>query len=146
MWRIARWCSSSRSDRALVQQFAQRSVVDVGEGVVGHQPLADDAVAQVEVQRASGERGRGHGRGGLVVVDHRVGEPACVIDDRVHVLPADPARTSLAVAGELVAGLLEAAQLLDVHVQQLAWAGPQIAHDGGALGGRREQPARCRTR
>src|SRR3954451_12652149 len=55
------------ADRAAVEQFAQRAVVDVGERVVAHQPLGDDAVLEEEIQRALGERG--HRRRGLVVMD-----------------------------------------------------------------------------
>ena len=47
------------ADRAAVEQFAQTAVVDVGERVVGHQPLGGDPVVEVEVQRAAGERGHG---------------------------------------------------------------------------------------
>src|SRR3954451_15812202 len=58
--------SADVADRAGAQQFAQRAVLDVGERVVGHQPLGDDAVVKEEVQRAVGERG--DGGGALVVV------------------------------------------------------------------------------
>jgi hypothetical protein len=113
--------------------------VDGGERVVGHQPLGDDPVICEEVQRALGERG--DCRGGLVVVDLGVREPAAVVDDRVHVLPADPPRPPSAVAGDGVAGLIELAQLLGVDVQQLARARPQVADYRRALGPRATRDA-----
>ena len=119
--------------------------MDVGERVVGHQPLGDDAVVEEPVERALGEGGDSDG--GLVVVDLAVGQAAAVVDDRVHVLPADAARAAGAVAGDGVPGLLEAAELLGVHVQKLARARPQIAHHRWPLGPwTAETPARQSTR
>jgi len=126
-------------DGARGEQLAQRAVVDVGEGIVGHQPLGDDAVVCEEVQRATGKRGDGGCL--LVVVDLAVGQPRAVIDDRVHELPANPARALRAVAGQRVAGRLEAPQALGVHVQQVAGARPLIAEDRRALAGRRARAA-----
>jgi His Kinase A (phospho-acceptor) domain len=63
-----------------------------------------------------------------------------VVDDRVHVFPARAARAAGALGGEGVAGRLEAGEFLDVHVQQLAGAGPLIADDRTTLGRR---PARA---
>jgi hypothetical protein len=54
-------------DRAVVEQFAQAAVVDVGERVVNYQPLGGDPAVFEEVQRALGERG--DRRGGFVVCD-----------------------------------------------------------------------------
>ena len=47
----------------------------------------DDAVLEEPVEGSPGECG--DGRGALVVVDLCVGQPGAVVDDRVHVLPAD---------------------------------------------------------
>ncbi|HWX46215.1 MAG TPA: hypothetical protein VNY52_12960 [Solirubrobacteraceae bacterium] len=55
------------ADLAAVEQLAQRLVVNVGERVVGHQPLGDDPAIKEPVQRAAGERR--HGWSFLVVVD-----------------------------------------------------------------------------
>ena len=55
------------------EQLAQRAVLDVGEGVVGHQPLGGDAVAGEEGEGALDEAG--DGRGFLVVVELDVGQP-----------------------------------------------------------------------
>jgi hypothetical protein len=70
------------------EQFAQRAVLGVGEGVVGHQPTgADGVAAAVEGQRAFEEGG--DGAGALVVVQLDVGQARVVVDDRVHVVVAD---------------------------------------------------------
>ena len=87
---------------------------------------------------AAGERG--HGGGALIVVQLAVGEPGAVVDDRVAVLPAHAPRALGAVAGDGVPGLGELAELLDVHVQQVARARPLVADDRRAL---RRRPARA---
>src|SRR5664280_3371594 len=119
-------------DRAGVQQLTQGLVVDVGERVVAHQPLGDDPVVEEPVQCAACERGDGGGL--LVVVDLWVGQPAAVIDDRVHVLPADASGAFAAIAGQRVPRLGELAELLDVHVQQVPGTRPLVADDRWALG------------
>src|SRR5215213_229983 len=119
--------------------------MNVAERVVGHQPLGHDPVVEEEVQRAAGQPGDGGGL--LVVVDPAVGQPATVIDDRAHELPADAARALGAIAGDGMAGLLEAPEALGVHVQQLAGTRPFKADDSRALGCRATpQPARCSAR
>ena len=69
----------------------------------------------------------GDGRRPLVVVQLDVGEPRVVVDDRVRVVVADPrpglhpaSRAVRAVAGDCVAGLLEARVARDVHAQEVA--------------------------
>ena len=52
------------ADAVSGEQFAQRSVLDVGEGVVGHYPPRGDAVLGKERQRALDEAGD---RGGAFV-------------------------------------------------------------------------------
>ncbi|KQT70250.1 hypothetical protein ASG51_14460 [Methylobacterium sp. Leaf465] len=58
----------------------------------------------------------------LVRMDLGVGQPGMVVDGQVQILPADPAALALAgaLAGDAMAGALEAAELLDVDVDQLA--------------------------
>jgi integrase/recombinase XerD len=85
---------------------------DVGEAIVEHLKL------------------RGQRRGQRHVF---VGQAAAVVDDRVHELPSHAARTLGAVAGQRVAGRLEAPEALGVHVQQMARARPLVAHDRRAL-------------
>lgn len=63
----------------------------------------------------------------LVGVDLRKGDAAVVIHGHEDVLPADVARTLGAVAGDAVADLVEAAELLDVDVQQFAGAVALVA-------------------
>jgi hypothetical protein len=75
------------ADRAAVKQLAQRAVLDVGERVVGHQPLGHDAVVEEEDQGPLRESG--DGGGAFVGVQLAVGQARAVIDDRVAVLPAN---------------------------------------------------------
>ena len=81
----------------MCEQFAQGAVLDVAEGVVGHQSLRGDAVLREEGERALEEAG--DGRGSLVVVDLGVGEPGVVVDDRVHVVVADRCALLVGCAG-----------------------------------------------
>ena len=131
------------------EQLAERAVLDVTEAVVGHQPLGDDPVRGEEGERALDKAG--HGRRPLVVVELDVGESRVVVDDRVRVVVADPrlgahpaARALRAVAGDAVAGPQEAGVAGDVHVQQVAGAGPLVAV--GRLLGRLAAAARSRAR
>ena len=80
------------------------------------------------------------GRCALVGVDLGVGEPGVVVDDRVHVVDAVPVLAVLAraVAGDAVAGPLEARVLAGVHVQQITGARPLVAV--GRLPGRLRWP------
>ena len=54
-----------------------------------------------------------------------------VVDRRMHMFPADPARIAFAgpIAGDPMAGPTELAQLLDVDVDDLAKGCPLIATD-----------------
>jgi hypothetical protein len=67
---------------AAAERIVQRPVVDVAEGVVGHQSLRRDAVLG-EVGECALDEG-GHGRCLLVVVELDVGEPGVVVDDHVR--------------------------------------------------------------
>src|SRR6266540_4919506 len=62
-------------------------------------------------------------------MDLGVGQPAVVVDDRVHDVDAVVAAAVLAraVAGEAVAGPLEADVLARVHVQQVSRTRPLVA-------------------
>jgi hypothetical protein len=111
-------------DRPAIEQLGQGAALGVAEVVVGHQSLYGDPVLFEELEGPSGEGG--DGLGPLVVVDLRVGQPRAVVDDRVHDLPADPSRALAPVAGQRMAGFLETAELLDVHVQDSA--GPDLPH------------------
>jgi hypothetical protein len=116
--------------RAAPQQLAQPGVLCVAPGVVGEQPLGDDAAVEEPVQRALAEGGDG---GGALVVEHfGVGQSRAVVNDRVRVLVAGAVGAPAAVAGDRVPGLIEALQALGVHVQQLAGARPLVALNGTA--------------
>src|SRR5581483_10256181 len=84
----------------------------------------------------------------LVVVDLGVGEPGVVVDDRVHDVDAIAVLAVLAstVAGDPVAGPLEAGVLAGVHVQEVTGAGPLVAVGRfPRRPGWREIPARLST-
>jgi hypothetical protein len=106
--------------------------------VVGHKPLGVDAVASKERECSTGKRG--DRRRALVWVQLGVGQAAVVVDDRVGELPtwavAFLGEGSKPVAGQSVPGADKARELLDVHVQQIARAGPLVADDLAAVGRR----------
>jgi hypothetical protein len=113
-------------DAVAGEQFAQASVVDVGEGVVGLQAPGGDAVTGEEPERALDERGDG-GRL-LVGVQFGVDQAGVVVDDRVAELPADAGLLldagGGAIAGHLVPGPGEPGQAFGVHLQQITGARP----------------------
>src|SRR5829696_1998260 len=101
----------------------------VGRAVVGQHALDADAVAGEVSERS---REKADGSAGLLVAEHLgVGQAGGVVDGDVYVLPADglvpPARSvgeagvvlAQAVAHPLARTALDAAQLLDVDVDQL---------------------------
>ena len=105
---------------------------DVGRAVVGQHALDRDAVAGVEGDRATQKP---DGRcGPLVVEDLGVGQARGIVDGDVHELPARPAAAGargvgeragvvLFAAGDALAGAaLDASELLDIDVHQLAGA------------------------
>ena len=112
----------------------------VAAAVVGEHPLDLDAVALVEGDGAVEEAGDG---GCLLVVEHLgVGETAVVVDGDVDVLPADSVADvagpvgvfgvvvlSAAAAHPPAGAALDAAELLDVDVEQLARSGAFVADD-----------------
>jgi len=102
--------------------------LDVDPGVVGHQPLRDDPVPGEVGERSFEEAGHGHGT--LIGMDLGVGEPGVIVDDRMHVVDTGTLTSVLAcaVAGDAVAGPLEARVLARVHVQQIAGAGPLVTN------------------
>src|SRR4051812_8167027 len=116
--------------------MASRSDHRYAQGVVGHHPfdLVDAVVG--EVRSAAAEEGRA-GSALLVGQDLGVGQSRVVIDQRVHVVVAELAG---AVAGGLAGRASQrspstasgdAAELLDVYVQQLARPGPLVADGAG---------------
>ncbi|KPD25218.1 hypothetical protein AOA77_25225 [Pseudomonas paraeruginosa] len=56
------------------------------------------------------------------------GQPGCIIDGHVYELPAGPIGTLLTVASDPMSWLPEAAELLDVQVQEVAGVGVLVAH------------------
>src|SRR5215204_5267251 len=118
-------------DAVSAEQLAQRAVVDVGERVVGLQPLGADAVAGEEDQGTLEKSG--DGVGALVAVQLGVDQPRVVIRDRVAELPANPGLLlgagRRAITGHLVSWATEAREALGVHLQQIARARPLKAPD-----------------
>src|SRR5699024_1710506 len=106
------------------------------EVVVGHHPLdLVDAVGREVVRRPGQELGAG---GGLLVrQDLAVGQTAVVIDHRVDVVVADPFSLVLVRTGGLpamrapAAPVGDLADLLDVHVHQLAGSVALVTHRRG---------------
>ncbi len=107
------------------------AAVGVGEGVVGHDPADGHAVGGEPLAGAGEEAGAGFT--GLGRQQLGVGQPRAVVDGDVEVLPAKPALASGSVAGDAVAEAVDAAELLGVDVDQLAWLGALVAHDLGTL-------------
>ena len=111
----------------------------VGGAVVGHHPLNRDAVAREE--RDDAAQKANHGAGLLVGQNLGIGQAAVVVDGDVHAFAADLLSTSpggvglgrrpvLAAAGEALADTaLDAAELFDVDVDQLAGRGALVALD-----------------
>ena len=65
----------------------------------------------------------------LVGKQFRIGQPRGVIDSDMHVFPADAALVALAgsIAGDAMADAVDAAELLDVDMDELAGCGALIA-------------------
>src|SRR5262250_2059890 len=100
-------------------------VTAVGEGVVGHESAHPNAVAAKPAQGPPDER---CGRGGVYVTqDFDIHEPRCIIDRHVDVVPADVPPAVAAIAGNAMADPDDAAEFLDVDVQQIAGMRPLIA-------------------
>lgn len=74
-------------------------------------------------------------RGGLVWKQLGEGQTAGVIHGDVEIFPAGAAGvTTLAVAGDAMAGGFDAGELLDVEVEEIAWVSALVAHDGRQWG------------
>ena len=96
--------------------------------VVGHD--ATDLEAEVgEVGRGLAQEAAG-GSSFFIREQGGEGDTGMVIDGDIEKLPAGAAGFILGIAGEAMAGLVDAGQLLDVDVQQVAGSGQFVAHDG----------------
>src|SRR4051794_38149443 len=107
------------TDRLLCQQVAEGEAL-IGRSVAGHDPLDADAEALEPGQCAAGERDGA--RGFLVDQDLTVGHAASIADGDVEILPVGAALVALcgAIAGDAVADASDAAELLDVDVDEFA--------------------------
>ena len=90
----------------------------VGGAVVGEDTA--DADAEAGVVAEGGEQGAASALGGFVGEDRGESDAAVVINRHMDVFPACATRRLAAVAGDAVAGDLEACEALDVQVQQVA--------------------------
>ena len=98
--------------------------------VVGHD--ATDRDAEVgEVGHGLAEEAAG-GSGFFIGQQSGKSDAGMVIDGDIKKLPAGTAGFILGIAGEAMAGLVNAGQLLDVDVQPVARSGQFAAHDGRA--------------
>ena len=91
---------------------------DVTGAVVGHHPLDPDAARPEPAQRADQEAGGGAAP--LVGQHFDVGKPRGIVDGHVEEVVAHALARSEAVAGDAVADALEAGELLDIEVYELA--------------------------
>src|SRR3954452_7718506 len=126
------------TDVLLGEEVAQRGVVRVGPGAVGHQPPRADAAAGKPGQRALDERR--DRRGALVCEQLAVGQAGVIVDDGVEVVVAERVAAlhlGAPVAGDGVPGAAEARVALDVHVQEITRTWPFVANDLLAPGPRR---------
>jgi hypothetical protein len=84
-------------------------------------------VRRVEADELVEEAKRGVG--GLVGMDSCEAEAGVVVDRDVQVLPAGTLGSPRAIASDAVAGPHDPAQLLDIDVNELTWAGALVADD-----------------
>ena len=96
--------------------------------VVGHDAADRDAEVG-EVGHGLAEEAAGGGRF-FVRQQGGEGDAGVVVDGDIKKLPAGAAGFILGIAGDAMAGLGDAGQLLDVDVQQVAGSGVLVAHDG----------------
>jgi hypothetical protein len=117
----------------------------VGGAVVGHQLLDRDPVAAIE--RGGAAQKADHGGASFVSEDFGVGEAGAVVAGDMHAFPADLAPASAGPVGlgrvaapapvdAMPGAALDAPELLDVDVNELAWALALVA-----LGGLQPEPA-----
>ena len=111
--------------------IALEAIGDEAGSVVGHDAAQADIVLREVGRGLAKETACGDG---LFVGHHGdKGHAGVVIDGDVEELPAGAAGFVLGVAGDAVAGLVDAGQLLDIDVQQVA--GGRHVHSGwGQLG------------
>ena len=96
--------------------------------IVGEHTAGGDAEA-LEVGDGFGEEA-GRRLGGFVRIERRVGDPGVVVDGDVEELPACAAGLVPGVAGDAMASLDDAGELLDVEVQQIPGSSMLIAPMG----------------
>jgi hypothetical protein len=112
----------------LRQQVAEREAL-IGRAVVGHDPLDRHAEALEPIQRTARESDGAFSA--LVRKNFTVGHAGRVIDRHVEKFPARATLVALprAIAGDAMADAINAAELLDVDVDQFAGPVALIAND-----------------
>ena len=116
------------ADSLLCQQVAEGEAF-IGRSVVGHDPLDADAEALEPGQCAAGKSDSAVGF--FVGEDFAVGQAAGIVDGDVEIFPAGAALVALAgaITGDAVADAVDAAEFLDVDVDEFAGFLALIAHD-----------------
>jgi hypothetical protein len=97
---------------------------DVARAVVAHHPLDPDAEALEPAQRPDQEAG--HRLTLFVGQDLDVGQPGGIVDRDVDELVADLAVLAAPLAGDAMAAVAKAGELLDVEVDELTGAGALV--------------------
>lgn len=120
--------SSAQVTEMKVFADVSEAVRDVAGAVVGHDGLDPDTLAQEPGNGSFEEGGR---RGGSLIGHYlSVSQTRSVIDGDVDELPADAADTSGAVTVDTMSHASDAAEFLDVDVDELSRMVSLIAHDG----------------
>jgi hypothetical protein len=101
-------------------------VAAISRAIVGDDPLDSDAVAGKPGQRAFEKRHRAFLA--LVAQHLAVGQARGIINADVEVFPAGAAPAVAGIAGDAVANRLDAAELLDIDMDQLAGPLALVAH------------------
>ncbi len=100
----------------------------IARAVVGEQTTNGDAEGAVVTDRGVEESHRGVAA--FIGQDLREGEAGVVVNSDMHELPASAATGPRAISGNAMTGAEEAAELLDVEMQQIAGGGMFVAAQG----------------
>ena len=107
---------------------ARKDVRAIGPGVVGEQPSDAQAAPAKPAQRPPEKSGAGWGVASSQ--DFHIRQPRRIIDRDVEKFVAHAAGAAPAIAVNAMADAPDAAQPLEIHMQQIAAVRPLIALDG----------------
>src|SRR3954470_20039091 len=114
------------TDTVLLADVAQGAGLIAG-AVIGEETADGDA--ELGVVAESGEQEGGSGKAFFIGQDLGKGDAGVVVDGDMDVLPADVAGIAFAVAMDAVADAADAAQFLDVEMEQIAGGLMLVAND-----------------